>query len=118
MAQSEITTRYVQPGAPTDATICSLAVVDCPLEGSASWYDFTLSSGWSSLDHRVAAMRDVPRGTMVRVTNMENGKSVEVLIADYGPAYPDRVIDLSSYAFSKLAPTTQGIIQEVKIELL
>lgn len=96
---------------------CSLAVVQCEGEsvssGKASYYDYVLASGWSSKGHRVAASRDFKRGTMLRVTNKANGKSVDVLVTDFGPEaakHPDRIIDLSSFAFSQLAPLSLGIL--------
>lgn len=89
------------------------------LVGKASWYDYELSgSGWSSLGHRVCASRDFPRNSTLLVTNVSNGKQVRCLVTDYGPnaaAHPDRVIDLSSHAFSQLAPTVRGIVN-VKVE--
>jgi rare lipoprotein A len=57
---------------------------------------------------------------MARVTNVENGKSVDVYINDYGPnedIHPERIIDLSSYAFQQLAPLEKGTIV-VKIQPL
>jgi rare lipoprotein A len=45
-----------------------------------------------------AASRDLPLGTKAQVTNLENGKSVEVEIKDRGPYVRGRVIDLSKRA--------------------
>ena len=45
-----------------------------------------------------AASRDLPLGSKARVTNLENGKSVEVEIKDRGPYVRGRVIDLSKRA--------------------
>ena len=58
-----------------------------------------------------AAHRTLPFGTMVRVTNRRNGKSVVVRINDRGPFIRGRVIDLTPAAarvigFSGLAPVT------------
>jgi rare lipoprotein A len=58
-----------------------------------------------------AAHRTLPFGTMVRVTNKRNGKSVVVRINDRGPFIRGRVIDLTpagarALAFSGLAPVT------------
>ncbi len=57
-----------------------------------------------------AAHKTLPFGTEVEVTNLANGKSVIVRINDRGPYGPGRVIDLSSNAFSKLAPLSRGVI--------
>jgi rare lipoprotein A len=62
-----------------------------------------------------AACRDVPKGTIVRVVNTSNGKSVVVKINDY-IGHRGRVIDLSSDAFAQLAPLGQGVIKNVRIE--
>lgn len=58
-----------------------------------------------------AAHRTLPFGTMVRVTNRRNGKSVVVRINDRGPFIHGRIIDLTpagarALAFSGLAPVT------------
>ena len=58
-----------------------------------------------------AAHRTLPFGTMVRVTNRRNGKSVVVRINDRGPFIRGRVIDLTpagarALGFSGLAPVT------------
>ncbi|MFC1656909.1 G5 domain-containing protein [Patescibacteria group bacterium] len=58
-------------------------------------------------------------GRTLRVTNMSNGKSVIVKVVDWGPApWTGHYIDLSSDAFSKLAPLGAGIIKNVKVELV
>lgn len=78
-----------------------------------SYYDYILDSGWSSEGHRVCASRDYKRGTMLKVTNLSNMKSVECLVTDYGPdenIFPERKIDLSSYAFSLISSLQKGVI--------
>src|SRR5438445_5019695 len=49
-----------------------------------------------------AAHRTLPFGTMVRVTNRRNGRSVVVRINDRGPFTRGRVIDVTSAAASQL----------------
>lgn len=81
--------------------------------GKASWYDYTLEDGWSSKGHRVCATRDFPRGTTIRIINLENGKWVDCLVTDFGPdenVHPDRIVDMSSFAFSKISDLSNGII--------
>ena len=90
------------------------------VEGKASWYDYVLADGWSSKGHFVCAARHFEKSTIVRVTNLENGKAVQCLVTDYGPdedLHPDRVIDLSSTSFRRIASLKQGVI-EVKVEEL
>lgn len=81
---------------------------------TASWYDYQLNDIRWSEDHRTAASREFERGTLVEVTNVANGKTVEVLINDYGPEYavhPDRELDLSSFAFLQIAELQEGLIE-------
>jgi rare lipoprotein A len=49
-----------------------------------------------------AAYRTLPFGTMVRVTNLANGRSIVVRINDRGPFVKNRVIDLSQAAAQQL----------------
>jgi len=62
-----------------------------------------------------AAHPSLPLGTKAEVTNLENGKKVEVRINDRGPYAEDRVIDVSRAAAKKLGMEEEGIT-EVKIE--
>lgn len=64
-----------------------------------------------------AAHRTLPFGTKVRITNVSNNKSVIVRINDRGPFVKGRVIDLTRYAFSKIADTDLGLIR-VRIEVI
>ena len=62
-----------------------------------------------------AAHRSLPFGTMVRVINRQNGRSVVVRINDRGPFVRGRVIDVTPAAarvlgFSGLAPVTVDVI--------
>lgn len=56
-----------------------------------------------------AAHKTLPFGTRVRVTNLANNKSVEVVINDRGPYVEDRIIDLSKAAAEKLEFLNQGL---------
>jgi rare lipoprotein A len=63
----------------------------------------------------IAAHRSYKFGTMVRVTNKKNGRSVVVRIIDRGPYIRGRVIDLSPAAaralgFSGVAPVTLAVV--------
>ena len=51
------------------------------------------------------------------VTNVKNGKSVEVKINDRGPFVKGRIIDLTRSAFSKIGDLDSGVI-EVKIKAI
>ena len=55
-----------------------------------------------------AAHKSYPLGTKVRVTNLENGKSIKLVINDRGPFVKGRIIDLSYRAARKLDFVNQG----------
>jgi peptidoglycan lytic transglycosylase len=68
--------------------------------GLASWYGWEsgrrTAMGTRFNPHRLtAAHRTLPLPTRVRVTNLRNGRSVEVLVNDRGPFRKGRLIDLS-----------------------
>jgi len=75
--------------------------------GGASWYAWTGTMA--------AANPWLPKGSYVKVTNTENGKSVIVVINDRGPFVPGRIIDLDKVAFAKIASIGAGVIN-VKME--
>jgi uncharacterized protein YabE (DUF348 family) len=76
--------------------------------GRASWYAYT--------GKMAAASITFPKGTWLRVTAVNSGRQVFVVINDYGPAaYTGKILDLDKEAFKKLAPLGAGVI-EVKIE--
>jgi uncharacterized protein YabE (DUF348 family) len=66
---------------------------------------------WYGAEGLIAAHRTLRFGTVVRVTNLENGRVVTVTIRDRGPQAPERIIDLSDDAFRRLAPLGDGVIR-------
>lgn len=64
-----------------------------------------------------AAHKTLPFGTKVKVTNLDNGKSVVVRINNRGPYIKGRVIDLSTAAFSSIENVNKGVTS-VKLEIL
>ncbi|MDD2740144.1 MAG: septal ring lytic transglycosylase RlpA family protein [Methylomonas lenta] len=88
--------------------------------GEASWYGPGLqgkeTANGETFDQKdlTAAHPSLPMGTKATVTNLENGKKVEVIINDRGPYAEDRVIDLSGAAANKLDMKKDGAVQ-VKI---
>ena len=64
-----------------------------------------------------AAHKKLRFGTMVRVTNTRNNKSVVVRINDRGPFVKGRVIDLSRAAFKQIGDTRAGVVS-VQIEVV
>ncbi len=71
----------------------------------------TCKSTWYHRSGMVAAHRTLPKGTIVRVVNLANGKSVTVTIDDRGPyGGPDYCIDLGDDAFARIAHLGTGVI--------
>lgn len=56
-------------------------------------------------------------GSLLRVTNTENGKSVTVKVTDTGAFKLPKLVDLSKSAFSQLASLKQGIIKVLVEEI-
>lgn len=89
--------------------------------GLASFYgrahDGHATANGKRFDHRnfTAAHRDLPFGTLVRVTNLSNGRSVTVEITDRGPHIKSRVIDISLAAARALHMQNRGITR-VRLE--
>lgn len=92
-------------------------------EGVASWYgeDFhgkaTSNKEVYNMQALTAAHKTLPFDTRVRVTNLDNGKSVTVRINDRGPFVDDRVIDLS-YGAARELGMVEGGTARVRLEVL
>jgi rare lipoprotein A len=63
-----------------------------------------------------AAHPRLPLGTLVKVTNLKNGKVVVVRINDRGPVVDGRIIDVSSSAAHALGFKERGV-QTVRLDL-
>jgi rare lipoprotein A len=104
-------------------SLASVAVADSELEGLASWYGgkfdgrLTSSGEVFDADALTAAHRTLPFGTLVRVTNVENGRTAVVRVNDRGPFVEGRVIDLSRAAAQQLDMLGQGVAR-VTLEIL
>lgn len=91
--------------------------------GIASWYgkDFhgkpTSSGEIYDMYQLTCAHNTLPLGTMVMVTHMENGKSVELKVNDRGPFVKDRIIDLS-YAAAQIIGMYEEGTAYVKVEAI
>jgi rare lipoprotein A len=83
--------------------------------GFASWYGgkfhgrITSSGEVFNTNDLTAAHRTLPFGTIVKVTNLDNGKSVQVKINDRGPFVRGRIIDLSRAAAIQLGMIDSGV---------
>jgi rare lipoprotein A len=110
---------------------CTLALIlsaataaqaDTGQSGGASWYgpghigNKTASGEIFTGRDLTAAHRDLPLGSLVRVTDSRTGRSVVVRINDRGPYVAGRIIDLSARAARDLGIAAAGTAQ-VRLEL-
>ncbi|MBW3614970.1 MAG: septal ring lytic transglycosylase RlpA family protein [Actinobacteria bacterium] len=72
-------------------------------EGDASYFE--------ARQPTTCAHRTIAFGTVVRVTNLANGKRTTCTVNDRGPYIDGRIIDLSPHSFSQLAPLEEGVIR-------
>ena len=92
-------------------------------QGNASWYGVPFHGRHSSngeiydMYKLTAAHRTLPFETMVRVTNLSNGKSTTVRITDRGPFVSNRIIDLSLAAAREIESVGPGVVP-VRLEVL
>jgi rare lipoprotein A len=95
--------------------------------GECSWYDessfFGLKRGNTSLGEKVmpwhltGAHKTLPLPCVVKVTNLENGRSVKLRINDRGPFIAGRHLDVTPRAAKKLGFYDQGLTM-TKLEVL
>jgi rare lipoprotein A len=93
-------------------------------EGKATWYSDSLAGHRTANgetydpDELTAAHRTLPFGTVVRVTRLDNERTVEVRINDRGPfGRSDRIIDLSRAAAEELDMIRAGVVR-VRLEVI
>ncbi len=77
----------------------------------------TASGDLYDMDAFTAGHKDIPYGTFIRVTRLDNKKSVVVRVNDRGPFYDGVVVDLSKAAARKLGMLRDGKV-EVKVEIV
>lgn len=91
--------------------------------GIASWYGedfhgkYTANGEVYNLNALTAAHRTLPMPSVVQVTNLENGRSIEVRVNDRGPFARGRIIDVSRRAAQLLGFEAQGTAK-VRVKLL
>ena len=92
-------------------------------EGNASWYGLPFNGRRASngeiydMNKLTAAHRTLPFETVVRVTNLNNGKTTTVRITDRGPFVDNRIIDLSQAAAREIESIGPGVVP-VRLEVL
>ena len=92
-------------------------------EGTASWYGIPFHGRRAAngeifdMNSLVAAHRTLPFGSILRVTNLNNGRDVQVRVIDRGPFVGDRILDLARAAAVSLDMIGTGTAP-VRIELL
>lgn len=91
--------------------------------GIASWYgeDFhgksTANGERYEMNTLTAAHRTLPLPCIVKVTNLQNGRSIVVRVNDRGPFVKDRIIDLSKRGATLLGYIGQGTTK-VRVEIM
>lgn len=91
--------------------------------GEASWYGqkfhghLTANGETYNMFAMTAAHTTLPLPSIVRVTNLENGKQAVVRVNDRGPFHPNRIIDLSYAAAMKLGVLKTGVAK-VKVDVM
>ena len=92
-------------------------------EGIASWYGeafhnkTTANGAIFNMNALTAAHRTLPMPSIVRVTNLENGRTLVVKVNDRGPFARDRIIDMSKRSATVLGFLKQGVTR-VRVEIL
>jgi rare lipoprotein A len=113
----------IQPSKQPNQPQPQQVAVRSQVQGIASWYGPGFHGRRSASGERfnqnalTAAHRTLPFGTKVRVTNLNNGRSVIVRINDRGPYSGRRVIDLSAAAAQNIGMISSGTAK-VKLEIL
>ena len=116
------------------AVVLIVCVRSCKAEEitKASWYSVEsckregtsgiMANGEILDDNKLTcASWDYDFGTLLKITNLENNKSVIVEVTDRGPAwrlyYTSRTIDLSKKAFETIADLDKGVIRIIIKEI-
>ncbi|MGC1105347.1 MAG: septal ring lytic transglycosylase RlpA family protein [Candidatus Acidiferrales bacterium] len=112
-----------RPPAPSRAMPSSAVPGEYTEEGVASWYGVPFNGRRTSngevydMYQLTAAHRTLPFNAVVRVTNLTNGKEVNVRINDRGPFVANRVIDLSYSAAEAIGMVGPGTA-EVRLDVV
>lgn len=94
-----------------------------PQYGNASWYGNsfhgrkTASGQIFDQNALTGANRTLPFGSIVRVTNLRNGRYVDITINDRGPFIKTRIIDISRAAAREIGILHRGVAR-VRVSLI
>ncbi|WP_420450007.1 septal ring lytic transglycosylase RlpA family protein [Candidatus Palauibacter sp.] len=95
---------WAVPLETTPSTDPSIYVVGWSQTGIASWYGEpfhgqpTASGTIYDMDGMTAAHQTIPFGTRIRVDNLENGRSIDLVVNDRGPFVRGRILDVTRTA--------------------
>lgn len=109
--------------APDATPKAGMAAAGDTMEGKVAYYGRKFAGRKTASGQRfnpnamTMAHKTLPFGTMVKVTNLKNNKSVVVRVNDRGPTSPDRIGDLSRAAAAKIGMIRSGVV-EVNLELV
>jgi rare lipoprotein A len=122
-AQSASAPAAAAEPAPAAAPAAKVAMSADASEGKVAYYGRKFAGRKTASGERfnpnalTMAHKTLPMGTMVRVTNLKNNKSVVVRVNDRGPSTADRIGDLSQAAAGKIKMLRSGVI-DAKLEVV
>lgn len=103
--------------------LSSSSLENYPQYGNASWYGGKFHGRKTANGERfnkysfTGAHKKLPFGTIIRVTNLRNGKDVYIRINDRGPFVKGRIVDLSLAAAEAINFNGRGVVR-VRVELI
>jgi rare lipoprotein A len=106
--------KFIKRGLQLAMCFYCLSSFTCTWYGSAFHGNYTKSGEVFDKDKLTCASNHFKLGTKLKITNIENGKSVIVRVNDTG-AFKDKNIDLSEGAFKRIANLKLGRI-EIKVK--
>lgn len=122
--KTEVLTPTVVKTIPIQREPLPNIVVPAPImleeKGKASWFDDKKVASGERYDPKriTCAHRTLPFNTVIRVTNLTNGKVIDCRVNDRGPAkWTGKNIDLSKEAARQLGFLKQGVAP-VKLEII
>lgn len=105
------------PTSPSPAVTAAASADASALQGKLAYYSSKFAGRKTASGERfdpnalTMAHKTLPFGTLVRVTNVANKKSVVVRVNDRGPTQADRIGDLSPAAAKRIGMTRSGVVE-------